>query len=210
MTEAEWNDSKGSLFRREDNVHTNEELNDLICKEQAIYDFHNKPQYKFILIPDFQPGKSIMIMKVHHSFSDGLGLATLFQCLTDVYDPKDLPAMRPVDFIKNLLVHLISPFLVIQTIIETSLQPNDVNAINHGQILSGIKTGGFSYDLDLDEIKAYCKSFSCSLNDYTSSLLSVALHEYFVNEEKRMREAKADKIIAVPSSVHIAVPFSFR
>lgn len=189
MSDAEWGSIKGSLFRQEDNVHTDAELNDLVCKEQAIYeDFRNRPQYKFILIPEFQPGKSVMIMKVHHCFSDGLGLATLFQCLTDHYDPKNLPAMKPVGFFKNFFIHLISPFLVLQCMIETSLQPEDVNAINNGQNLSGIKTGGFSYDLDLSAIKAYCKSVGCTINDYTSSLLSVALHEYSVNEEKRMQE----------------------
>lgn len=210
MSDKEWNSTKGSLFRQEDNVHTNQELNDLVCKEQALYDMHNRPQYKFILIPEFQPGKSVMIMKVHHSFSDGLGLATLFQCLTDVYDPKNLPAMKPVGFLKNLFIHLISPFLILQTIIETSAQKEDMNAINHGQALSGIKTGGFSYDLDLGEIKAYCKSANCTINDYTSSLLSVALHEYSSNEEKKMIATKADKVIPVPASVHIAVPFSMR
>jgi len=99
-----------------------------------------------------------MAMKVHHSFSDGLGLATLFMCLSDSYDAKMLPSMRPIGFIKNFLIHLISPVLTIQTILETGGMGRDKNCINNGKPISGVKTGGFSYDLNIAEIKAYCKA----------------------------------------------------
>jgi len=53
MSDQEWKQTKDTLFRRIDNVKNGKELNDLLCKEQAINDFINRPCYKFILIPDY-------------------------------------------------------------------------------------------------------------------------------------------------------------
>jgi len=75
--------------------------------------------------------------------------------------------------------------------------------------MSGVKTGGFSYDLNLDQIKKFCKSKSCTVNDHASSVLSCALYAYFVGEEKRMSEA-GEEVVPCPRSLHVAVPFSFR
>jgi len=53
-----------------------------------------------------------------------------------------------------------------------------------GKEMSGVKTGGFSYDINVDEIKKYCKEKKCTVNDHCSSVLSCALYKYFVEEEK--------------------------
>jgi hypothetical protein len=68
------------------------------------------------------------------------------------------------------------------------IQKVDHNAMNCGKAMSGVKTGGFSYDLNLDLIKKYCKSKKCTINDYCSSILSCALYAYFVGEEQRMSD----------------------
>lgn len=164
-------------------ISSDQELRDFVCREQTEYDLYDKPQYKFYLVPDYMPGKSAVILKIHHSFTDGLGIATFFQMFTDEYDPANLPAMRPIGFCKQLFVALISPLLMLSVILPTLIQKVDHNAMNTGKPMSGVKTGGFSYDLDLEGIKKFCKAKSCTVNDYASSVLSCALYAYFVGEE---------------------------
>ena len=74
---------------------------------------HDMPQFRFILVPDFTPGKSALIFKIHHCMTDGLGIATFFQGFNSVYDHRNLPAMKPLGFCKQIFVWLMSPFLVI-------------------------------------------------------------------------------------------------
>jgi len=66
--------------------------------------------------------------------------------------------MKPLGFLKNLFIHAISPILSLWIIFMTSSMTQDKNAICNGSDLSGVKSGGFSYDLDLADIKEYCKS----------------------------------------------------
>jgi len=55
--------------------------------------------------------------------------------------------------------------------------------MNTGKSMSGVKTGGFSYDLNVEQMKIFCKTKSCTVNDYASSVLSCALYAYFMGEE---------------------------
>lgn len=78
-----------------------------------------------------------------------------------------------------------------------------------GKSMSGVKTGGFNYDINVDQMKKYCKSKGCTVNDHTSSVLSCALYSYFVGEEEAMTAA-GEVVVPCPRSLHVAVPFSFR
>lgn len=98
---------------------------------------------------------------------------------------------------------------MLSVILPTMIQKVDYNAMNRGTTMSGEKTGGFSYDLSLEQIKKYCKAKRCTINDYASSVLSCALYAYFVDEEQRMTDA-GEVAVPCPRSLHVAVPFSFR
>lgn len=209
MTDAEWAKQKGNIVALKEGINNEQELSDYVCKEQTEYDLYDKPQYKFYLIPDLSPGKSAVVLKIHHSFTDGLGIATFFQMFTDEYDPKNLPAMKPLGLCKQLFVFLISPLLMLGAVLPTMIQKVDYNAMSCGKQMSGVKTGGFSYEINIDEMKKYCKAKSCTVNDHASSVLSCAMYAYFKEEEEAMAEA-GEKVIPCPRSLHVAVPFSFR
>ena len=127
----------------------------------------------------------------------------------DDYDASGLPAMKPLGLFKQIFVFIISPLLILSVVLPTMIQKPDYSSINHGGQFSGVKTGGASNDIDVNLVKKYCKEKKCTINDYASSVLSCALYAYLVEqEEKEKKDGK--KAIAVPRSVHIAVPFSFR
>jgi len=45
-------------------------------------------------------GKSAMIIKAHHCFTDGLGFGTFFLSLSGEYDARALPALKPLSIYK--------------------------------------------------------------------------------------------------------------
>ena len=67
-----------NVVRLKEGITNEKELQDFVMEEQKNYDFYDMPQYRWILIPDYKDGKSALVFKLHHSMSDGLGIATFF------------------------------------------------------------------------------------------------------------------------------------
>ena len=66
--------------------------------------------------------------------------------------------------------------------------PKQSNPIKNNNQLTGKRTAGFSQNLNLDEMKTFCKKNSCSINDYTAALIGVSLFEYFQGSNKQVEE----------------------
>ena len=108
-----------------------------MCKQHSIREPLDMVQYKWYLIPKFKDGKGICIFKAHHSFGDGLGVASYFAALSQIFDPKALPAMKPIPFPKQLLIWCLSPFLVLKSSFDILLKMRVTNSINTDQPMSG-------------------------------------------------------------------------
>lgn len=173
------------------------------------YDLYDAPQYRIYFIPDFQPGKSVLVIKVHHNFSDGLGIATLFQCFNGNYDSSALPKMKPIPLIKRFGIFLISPFLILYTFMVLQCMSKERNSLLKDEDISGKKTFGMVPDLGVAKMKAFCKNNKCTINDYCAAIFSWTLTEYFALEEKRALENN-EKVYKVPKTVRLAIPFSLR
>lgn len=77
LTEKEWAiQSKQVVCEVKEDIHDDETLKEFSIRTQCTYDMYDAPQYRILLIPDYQPDKSAIVMKVHHNMSDGLGIAT--------------------------------------------------------------------------------------------------------------------------------------
>ena len=53
------------------------------------------------------------------------------------------------------------------------------NSIKKLYPMTGKKHGAFTTDLDVVAMKTFCKANSCTVNDYTTALISNTLYEYF-------------------------------
>jgi NRPS condensation-like uncharacterized protein len=158
-------------------------------------------------MPDYSPEKSFILIKIHHSFSDGLGLASLFLGLTDNYDPKYLTSMKPLPFLKKVLLFIISPYLVIATGSTALMAKEDRNILQNSAPISGQRSAGFNLGLSLERIKQYCHSRGCSINDFCSAVLCVVLHDYLKSNpiyDEKGRELPMEKYI------NVGLPFSIR
>jgi len=174
-----------------------------MCKQNTIRLGCENVQYRLLLIPNFKDGKGVVILKTHHCLSDGLGFSTLFMCLSGEFDPKQLPGVKPISFVQNIIITLLTPLLVIRATVELLISFRTPNSINDDKRITGIKKGAFTEDLILDDMKAYCKSKNVTVNDYLCSVLSNTLYQYFDNHKK-------EKFGGIPDYVNMGMPYSLR
>ena len=87
MTEKEWNEKKGKVIVRLDDIHTEQELSDFMCKQHTIREPLDTVQFKFFLIPKFRDGMGVILFKAHHCFGDGIGCSQFFLVLSEIFDP---------------------------------------------------------------------------------------------------------------------------
>ena len=53
MTDEEWKQAADYLVVEKTGIKSQRELREAVCAEQATLDFHDRPQFKFILVPDY-------------------------------------------------------------------------------------------------------------------------------------------------------------
>ena len=150
-----------------------------MIKEQNIRDPYDNVQYKFILIPDYQPGKSAFIIKEHHCFTDGLGGAAFMMALSDHWDHKQLPSLKANPWYMDLLIFILYPYLIVKTNYDVNIVPKNHHVMKKNLPITGKKNGAFTEDFNLELIKKFTKKNGCSINDYIGALLGTGLYEYF-------------------------------
>ena len=160
-------------------IHTKEDLNKLMLDEAGIRDPLDQVQLRFILIPDFEPDRAVVLVKAHHCMSDGVGFGALMLAISGAYTASALPGVKSTNILFRMLMHLLFPFLVAYALYTGSKDKNDYNSIRKSLPLTGRKQAAFSKDIDMPAIKAWCKKNSCTVNDYSCAILSSTMYEYF-------------------------------
>lgn len=90
MDDEEFESKKDVVVRKLEGIHTDLQLSEWMCKEQVKRDPMDNVPYRFWIVPDFKEDESIMILKVHHSFSDGIGIFTMMSMLQENPSVDDL------------------------------------------------------------------------------------------------------------------------
>jgi hypothetical protein len=78
MSSEEWDTKRHDVFTKVEGIHTPDELNKFMCKEEKTRDSFDNVQFHYFLLPDWSETESAIILKTHHVFTDGLGYATIF------------------------------------------------------------------------------------------------------------------------------------
>jgi len=125
--------------------------------EQGERETFDNVQYKFYVFPDFQPDKSAVCMKTHHCFTDGLGYGTFFLSLSGEYDADQLPSLKPLSCLKKIGVNLLYPYLLLTQGFKILFTSRNHNSIKKRIPMSGNKNAAFTCDLDIKQMKVFCK-----------------------------------------------------
>ena len=85
IPEFEFNGIIDTLFinLKDVKISNEVELSEYMCKETMIRDPMELPQWRLILKENYQKGKSLMILKMHHTMTDGYGVISLLSNMTD-------------------------------------------------------------------------------------------------------------------------------
>jgi len=95
------------------------------------------------------------------------------------YDPKELPAMKPIGCFKQSMLYILSPFLIIRETVDILTTFRSHNAVKKNVPMTGRKNGAYSMEIKINDIKALAKLKSCTVNDYVMGLYSNTLYQYF-------------------------------
>ena len=74
MGSKEWDQKKNKCFVKVEDVHTDKELVEFMTKLMQIRMPRDTAPFLFYMIPDFKQGHGVVILKAHHSFTDGAGM----------------------------------------------------------------------------------------------------------------------------------------
>ena len=94
-----------------------------------IRESYDNVQFNVFLMPDYDEERSCLIIKAHHSFTDGMGFASFFLILSNNFNGKNLGSIKPLSWTKKVLVVAAIPFLIMYELIALSFTPADVNYI---------------------------------------------------------------------------------
>jgi hypothetical protein len=155
-------------------------------------------------VPDYHPDRSAIIIKMHHSFTDGLGFSAFMLAISGEYSADSLPALKPFPLWTRILVWLSYPYILMKGFFKISMSRPEFNSIRAGRPFTG-KINGATKDLDMVRVKAFCKEQSCTINEFTTALLSQTIHEYMTKHP-----TVDGKDLAVPDQIRIANAYSLR
>mmetsp|Transcript_10331 Transcript_10331/g.10327 ORF Transcript_10331/g.10327 Transcript_10331/m.10327 type:complete len:206 (+) Transcript_10331:423-1040(+) len=167
------------------------ELTKVLPKNEVLhrnYFFHN-----------FNGKESIYVFRIQHCLADGLSCVQFMNSFQDEGYKCDLPRIKGFTFSQKIMMFLLAPVSIFQSIMYVKNLANDNNFIHHGQKLKGVKKAAFTYDIPMKVVKAKCKDMKITINDFVMAILSVSIKEYLVKNG----DNSAQKI-------NMAVPFGLR
>ena len=72
-----------------------------------------------------------MILKAHHCFTDGLGLSAFCMALSENYDANNLPRINPPHWIYEILLLILTPYLIIKGLLGVPTKASNTHCFKH-------------------------------------------------------------------------------
>lgn len=93
------------------------------------------------------------------------------------------------------------PIMIPKLMIKSAFFDKSNNVFQNNDVpLTGRKRVAFTRDLDLVQIKKFCKQTGCTINEYATSLIGTAMYEY----------SEKQKDFPTPDKVQYSLAFSMR
>jgi len=77
--------------------------------------------------------------------------------LSDSWDHKALPSLKPNPWYMDVIFFILYPYLVIKTNYDVNVVPYNHHVMKKNLPITGVKKGAFTEDFDLKEIKKFTK-----------------------------------------------------
>ena len=158
-------------------IATDQELYDLVADHLSFIDFApQKPKWKLYVIENFKENNSVLLMKMHHCYADGISSLSYFLNLTDCND-FEMVKLKKIGKLEWMVAVFLGMFKIVITYYHFLTWKKDLNCFHTGKI-SGKKRLYSIEACDLDEYKKAAKAQDVSINDSLTAILSMSLHKY--------------------------------
>jgi len=158
-------------------LETDQELYDLTADHLSFNDFQpEKPKWKMYLYENFKEGKSVLVMKIHHSYADGISSLSYFMNLTDCSE-FEMVKLKKIGKLEWVVAVTLGFFKIVITYYYFLTWKKDLNCFHTGKI-TGKKRLYSVEACALDEYKKAAKTHDVTINDSLTAILSMSLHKY--------------------------------
>lgn len=118
------------------------------------------------MVKNYRNNGSVLLFKVHHFLTDGVGAVLLGAALQGSPTKKQLPALRKQDkwdYIKKCAMVLASPYYLAKDAIAL-IKVNNENIYHFDKVHEDFNFASSS-EFALDQIRTLSKAHKCSIND---------------------------------------------
>ncbi|CAI2367841.1 unnamed protein product [Moneuplotes crassus] len=163
----------------------------------------DKPQWELQFKEDHTETTSLLFLKCHHSFTDGVGIITLFALLNDdSLCPKMMPKFKEFSYLQAFMLIAFTPIsLICQAAVVWFHKVEESSRMLHtptGRLSDEavyLKTKTFNFK---DVRKCYKQFDNTTFNNYVMGVLSKSLHSWF---HKNGVEPPKELVMSCPVSM---------
>lgn len=159
---------------------------------------YERPLWEYRLLEDFTEDTSILFIRMHHSFTDGIGYVSLMSCINDEkYKTTSKKKIPKYNIFMNALIFILSPFLILYNLpkirsFQTDQKAAFVREIK-GQETYKNKYYASDYIPFEDVKKCYKKFEKTTFNDYVLGVISKSFDLWY----KQNGVEGADRIVTM-------------
>lgn len=149
----------------------------------------DRPRWEVHLIEHFEADASAMMIRIHHSFADGMALVGVMFALMEGVGTELAGSVRPATVAKGnrLLQALLLPIAAVGVLVPRLLWRPDRHAL-HGPKLSGKKRVAWTAPMDLALVKASKNRLGTTVNDLLMATVSGAFSRYIARHSGELLE----------------------
>ncbi|KDO34476.1 hypothetical protein SPRG_00540 [Saprolegnia parasitica CBS 223.65] len=157
------------------NVHNEAELKAYVSQHYTRDLDRSKPLWEMILIEDYTPSESVLVMRFHHVVGDGISLVSMmFSAVDKVPTPTAAPVKvgqtaSSLSLLKNGGNNIAAAI--------GQLRPRDVSPYRPPRV-SGKMRAAWSGKVSLADLKFVKNTFECSINDVVVACVTAGLRAY--------------------------------
>ena len=133
--------------------------------------------------------KSLVIWKSHHSFCDGISLASILLAFSGDYGREYFVKSKDATLLEKLYVRLMVPFQIPMMVMMSMFLGSDDNILTKNKAkMNGIMNCQSSKMFDFPEIKHLSKSIGRTINDIVTSSISTSMGTLFKEKGDESKE----------------------
>ena len=175
--------AKNQLIKCEENIKTQEDWINYSNRLMQEYMDYSKPLWEFHLVENYSGDLSAVIVRMHHSFTDGVGFVAMMSWVNDdKYKIKMDKKFHEPSLIQKLIICLCTPYIIVWWLWRNMHVNSDLNSAKWNDLKGKdkFKTNFYISELiPFEDIQKWYKKFkNTTFNDYIVGMLSMGVKKW--------------------------------